>query len=273
MPVASLWVEGDLDGEVLLPLLQGAPVVHPASCGKRQLTPRVRVERQRTGNDIRYIRDRDFDFEPPVDRNSPTPDQYDGAIVIGWRWCRHEIENYLIDPDIVSAAIGLNVNTFKAELVRAGKQIRHYETARWVVGRARTQLPPHYDLNTRPQTLTSKYELPEDLAEPPSFDWARHEVGAFLEHTDAALSAAAITASIADYKVKITEAGFNSSEEVLVWCSGKDMLAAIAPWLQAQGFENPGMFLMRLRDWVRQHSGDAIAILPEWNALVQLLRA
>ena len=45
-------------------------------------------------------------LNPPSDLSKPTVDAEDGNTPIGWRWCRHELENYLIEPLLVSEATG-----------------------------------------------------------------------------------------------------------------------------------------------------------------------
>ena len=142
MPVSHLLVEGTLDMEVFAPLFAGNPIVGPRPTSKGSLAPRARDLRRDSGWTACYIRDRDFDFLPPVDLSQPTTDTTDGGTPLGWRWCRHEIENYLIDPGVIHAALGWNRAAFEARLVDAARSIKHYQAARWVIGLARHVLPP-----------------------------------------------------------------------------------------------------------------------------------
>jgi len=173
MPIAKLFIEGNLEAEVLNPILQGNPVLQRGG-SKNSLKPRARAERRDNKVAAGYLRDRDFDFDPPVDISKPTVDSEDNGIPFGWRWCRHEIENYLIDPVIVSEAD----DAFVADVAK-----------------------------------------------------------------------------------------------ILLWFSGKDILAGMADWLVTKSVANPGEFRASLRDWAIANPGRALELLPEWNSLTEILRA
>ena len=70
----------------------------------------------------------------------------------------------------------------------------------------------------------------------------------------------------------LTEDLFSSPANVLLWCSGKDLLGALEPWLQGQGLSDAGRLRTSMRDWVRTHPDETLACLPEWEALVQMTR-
>ena len=77
MPVSRLLVEGKLDRELLGPLLGGSPVLDPHNTPKGSLAPRTRDLRRDTSQIACYLRDRDFDFLPPLDLSQPTIDTVD----------------------------------------------------------------------------------------------------------------------------------------------------------------------------------------------------
>lgn len=99
MPIAKLFIEGYLEAEVLNPILHGDPVLQQGG-SKYSLKPRARAERKENKVIAGHLRDRDFDFDPPADTSKPTVGGEDNNGPFGWRWCRHEIENYLIEPAI-----------------------------------------------------------------------------------------------------------------------------------------------------------------------------
>ena len=102
----ELWVEEDLDAQILFAFLQGAAAVRSRG-GKDTLRPQVLNQRRHSGTSLLtpyYLRDRDFDHLPE-DSAGLTPDS-DKSDVLGWRWHRHEIENYLLEPAIFEAAMG-----------------------------------------------------------------------------------------------------------------------------------------------------------------------
>ena len=122
-----LLVEVKLDAEVLGAILAGRPVVKEAG-PKNSLAPRTRVERrERRTCDVCYLRDRDFDHDPPTEPSRPQVDRTDDdGSVLGWRWCRHEIESYLIDPDPVANATGWDRDEYARALTSAAVRLRHY---------------------------------------------------------------------------------------------------------------------------------------------------
>jgi hypothetical protein len=65
----------------------------------------------------------------------------------------------------------------------------------------------------------------------------------------------------------------SAAEPALLWCSGKDLLAAMEPWLHTRGQANAGAFRGRLRDWVRAHPSEVLKALPELAGLVAALRS
>lgn len=66
VPIAKLLIEGKLEAEMLTPILQGSPVLQRGG-SKNSLRPRTLAERQDNKVAAGYLRDRDFDFDPPPD--------------------------------------------------------------------------------------------------------------------------------------------------------------------------------------------------------------
>jgi hypothetical protein len=174
MPITKLFVEGKLETEVLYPILQGTPVLQRGG-SKNSLKPRARSERQENRIPAGYLRDRDFDFDPPADLSTPTVDCEDDGVPIGWRWCRHEIENYLLEPAIVGEAMKWAVEEVEEAIRVSATRIRNYEAARWTIGIVRRGLPPHYQLRTRPDDL-NELTLPVALDSATVREWAADSV-------------------------------------------------------------------------------------------------
>ncbi len=178
-----------------------------------------------------YLRDRDFDFDPPADLSSPTVDRLveTRGNVLGWRWCRHELESYLLEPRLVAQATGWDEAAYSAELMKAAQHIHMYTAARWAVGIARRSMPPTAELPTRPYDLQNEIKLPADCGEATCFAWARNHVEAFRQKVEPSLASTTITASLAERARRL--AALTSIEDVLVWHSGKDLLAPLSPQL------------------------------------------
>jgi hypothetical protein len=278
VPIVKLFVEGRLEVEAFAPILLGNPV--PVLGGSQNsLSSRARNERHQDYKnpnkvtvDAGYLRDRDFDFDPPADLTRPTVDKVDAGVPFGWRWCRHEIENYLIDPVVVSEAMQWAMADVEQALRQAAITIRYYEAARWTIGIARRALPPHHELRTRPDGLN-------EIGLPPALDaaavnaWASQSIDDHRAPMAAATDHAAVQASLQALAARFDDAFIADTGNILVWFSGKDLLAALADWIVAKGIANPGDFRARLRDWVIDNPVRAVELLPDWDGMIQLVRA
>lgn len=271
MPLAKLFVEGTLEIQVLTPILQGCPVPQQGG-SKNALKPRAFNERLENRVAAGYLRDRDFDFDPPPDLTSPTVDSRDGQTPYGWRWCRHEIENYLLEPKIVSAAMARPVPEVEAALCRSGARIRTYEAGRWTIGRARRALPPHYELRTRPDGLND-IGLPSALDEATVQTWALANVKAHADVITTAIDAVTVTSSFTAFLNQFSESFVADSANVLIWFSGKDLLAGMTEWMNQYGVANPGTLRGLIRDWIIANPVRTLELLPEWSNLLRSLRA
>lgn len=273
MPVTVLLVEGQLDSQILSRILQPGPNIEPGG-SRGSLAPQARERRRDKRVNACYIRDRDFDYEPPEDRSRPDVDRYSGdpakGEVLGWRWCRHEIESYLLEPRIVANATRWAVAEFTSTLIDAGRRIAEYTAVRWSLGLARKRLADVRHIKTRPQPEDRDIWLPADL----SLDTNVEAAAVLLEEWRRRTSVPDETAIREDCRVRAGQlAGLGVAEEVLTWHSGKDLFAALRePLRQRLGIE-PETLRIRLRDWFRDDPEDAIQLLPEWVALHRALTA
>lgn len=271
MSVNTLWVEGKLDVELMVSIAStqpgGAPSIRSAG-GKSSLRPKVTDDRK---GDIEacYLRDRDFDSDPPADLSAPTVDKVSRGVVHGWRWCRHEIENYLLEPEFVAQATGWSRVDFEATLLAAARSLRHYTAARWAVGTARRALPPLFELGTRPIDLTNEIKVPGDLSEQASRDWASGHIGDFRKKVQGELADTTLASSFERWSLRLD--AVKDPHEVLLLYAGKDLLAALEPEMVRRPFNNPVVFRNAIRDWIMVHPTQALALLPEWTALLRLL--
>jgi len=271
MSIANLYIEGKLDFQVLNPIFRGFPLLQRGGT-KNSLKPRALTERKDSKVDSGYLRDRDFDFKPPIDLLKPTVDYEDGGVPIGWRWCRHEIENYLIDPAIVSEAMAWPIPKIEDAIREAAKIIRHYEAARWTIGIVRRELPPHYNLETRPPSLKGN-----DIALPAieilgSCEWALTNIGEHRTRIAEKANPHTVRTSLNEFTAFFDDTFIADVNNILLWFSGKDIMAGMANWLVAQNYENPGAFRASLRDWIIDNPERTLELLPEWNCLIEILR-
>jgi hypothetical protein len=262
----QILVEGKLDAELLRPFLPPTLATLIAVGSKQMLRARSRAVRAR-GEAAYYLRDRDFDFEPLGD-SGPIPEVGN----LGWHWHRHEIENYLLEPAIVSKLPTVNRDQYETALLDAGERIRHYQAARWTIGQIRKALPPNYELQTRPDNI-GELELPEDLGLAAIHDWAVVHVGRFRERVVPLLEPRALAQEVLRRAERLANESCLSIEGMLVWFSGKDIMAALSDWLTAHGLRGPGAFRSALRDWIINNPEEARELLPEWRRFSELIRA
>jgi hypothetical protein len=213
-----------------------------------------------------YLRDRDFDYDPPQDCSAPVIDAQAGSTVLGWHWSRHEMESYLLEPRLVEQATGWAQAAYVPALLKAARQIVFYTSARWAVGMARCSLPPFRELSTRPENLSNEIKIPGDCSETGCDGWALTHVAAFFNQIEPVLKKEAVAAVLAERKQRLSS--LSGPADVLCWHAGKDLLAALAPSLPGRFKDHPKVFLASLRNWVRDHPGPACALFPEWSALL-----
>lgn len=271
MPIARLFVEGSLDVQVLSPILQGNPLLQQGG-SKNSLKPRAGTERRENRVAAGYLRDRDFDYDPPSDLSRPTVDSLEAGVPFGWRWCRHEVENYLLDPAVVCEATTWPRADVEEALHRAATKIRDYEAARWTIGIARRALPPHYELKTRPDGLP-EIGLPTALDVAAVSAWAQNAIENHRRAISIATEPSAVEASLTTLSARFDDGFVTDVAKVLLGFSGKDLLAALSDWLITKGFANPGAFRALLRDWINGNAQRALVLLPEWDGMIQAMRA
>ena len=89
----------------------------------------------------------------------------------------------------------------------------------------------------------------------------------------AASDPATVQASLDAFAARFNDAFVADTGKVLVWFSGKDLLAGLADWLVAKGVPNSGEFRASLRDWTIANPVRALELLPEWNGMTEVVRA
>jgi len=289
MPVAELYVEGKLDSELLNPVLAGNPAISPAFHGKDDL-PHV-VRRRRRDDERRspspppsagrsypcFIRDRDFDYEPPSSQAQPEEDRPDSSHPpLGWHWCRTEIENYMLDPHVIAHMPGFDVDAFQAALADAARDIRYYQAARWAVNQRRAAVRGVGSPRNRPRALTGEFALPGDLSEAGCLSWATRHVADCRKELSDALDDDELASAFEAHKSRFDDAFLDSVANVLLWFSGKDLFAALEGWLAASGppgYGSAGTLRDRVARWMRGHPDDVVVALPEWRGFRDMLRA
>lgn len=267
MPVTRLFVEGELDEELLSTIFAGSPVVERRG-GKYGLQGMVVRERASTGGvGLHFLRDRDFDFKPTVAGSpGPVPILTERTrVLVGWHWFRHSIECYLLEPALAARALEIPQARVEDLIREAGTALRSYSAARWTIGQARAKLPPSRHLETTPMDSGNEFCLPADYSETASWAWLSTTTHEFIEPVTQAFGETELRNSFDENRTKFSTM---SVPEILVWYSGKDVLTFVAPRL---GAEPPKVLRNRLRNWVRNNSEEAVRLLPEWGELKRIV--
>lgn len=267
-----LLVEGGLDQVLMHGVIGGSLAVEEGG-SKQALKPRAVTIAKARKDPVAFIRDRDFDYDPPEHTSSPVPIPTNEDNVHGWHWCRHEIENYLLEPGLVATAVpSVDQSAYEDEIRVSARTIRDYQAARWTVGVARRSLPPYYRLHTRPAGLRDRdIALAQDCSRGPSLDWAVRSTSDFLATVSGALDKSAVQQRFGCYCQRFSDTFCDDVESVLVWFSGKDLFAALGTWLQSLGYQDPGNLRAQIRDWRRKNPEETLELLHEWKALVDVL--
>jgi hypothetical protein len=267
MSLSKLYVEGKLDVEIYTKLFASSLAIVKGG-SKTSIRPQADNDR-RSKIHAGYLRDRDFDFNPPENMAVPTVDSPKQDQPWGWRLNRHEIENYLIDPIVVNAKFGVPTEVWQQHLCEAGRKIRWYQVARWVVGHARSNLPPNYKLQTSPEDV-DEMRLPQDLNEQPSLQWCRDTIREYLARVTGALNEECVEAQIVVRRNQFSDELLDDPLHVITWCSGKDLFAALSDAaLQVTGTQGAQLLCNVVRNWVMVNPETFLGFFPELAALKQ----
>jgi uncharacterized protein CbrC (UPF0167 family) len=297
-----VFVEGKIDKDILVSLLgtkvtvSGEQFIIQRRGYKNTLATEAEAIAKEGKNDVYFVRDRDFDYLPPNELLQPKqikteiitikrPNQQIKREIKGWHWCRHEIENYLLTPEIVKKAsyrkkfgYSFDIIEYHDELIKIAHKIRFYEAARWAIGKVKFYLPPKQKLHSRPVDILDKQiAIPIDCSCDAIEKWLIETTGAFDQKVSKALKEESVKQGYWYYINLFDDFFCQEISKVLLWFSGKDLLAALEPWCITKGYQNASAFRETLTnnliEWLRRHPDEVCAILPEWKALINCLRA
>lgn len=283
MPVVQLFVEGQLDADIVgsfgidgtvKPGGGKGGLKHRAADAARTSTERRPDEpNQRFG----YLRDRDFDTEQQSNATNirhrvvPIPHVGKKPLAIDeYVWNRHSIENYLIDPVIVTRAFPQIAEADYRDVLRASAQrIRFYEAARWAVAEVRNRFQRIRSPRTRPAKPRGELEIPRTVDADVSRDWARQMVESYVGQIQNAANNPDIDGQFDAFCQRFNDEFCETIDGPIVWFSGKDLIGGMFTESRASwGINNAVEFVRGLRDWVQNNATEAVNTFPEWQALV-----
>jgi hypothetical protein len=277
VPINILYCEGGKgspDIRVISHLCPPGCLVEPIG-SKYGLSDRVRLVRKLKQSSIAGLRDRDFDFN--TDDFSPklTPGEWcvndnQTRVQIGWYWERKEIENYLIDPEVVTRALGKKaprLDQYQAALQASAERIADYTAARIALSLSR--LPRLLPLQNHWGEPQWKHYFPERFGE-----------------SDCRTEIAKIVKQYEQNQIVKESDVLNKFEEILPSCrpggsrfdhyltffSGKDLLSAMKTALEMFNLSSPPDFREQLIGKIERSTEDVWTWLPEWEKLRLLIQ-
>jgi hypothetical protein len=270
VPVNLLYCEGgpkSPDIRILSALVSGPCTVAPHG-GKYGLGDRIRLAREiKRESNVAGLRDRDFDTSAANPTLSPIEWRVDNdRLWLGWYWERVEIENYLIDPVVVTHALGPRAPTapdYQSALQTAAEAIADY-TAAWIaLSRSRVHFSPLGNCWGSKRSLDN-HRFPDERDPDQCRDAIRQVVGAysgtqFVRVDDVLNRFDAIRPEC--------QIGGLRFQHFLTYFSGKDLLLAMQADLVRFGFESAKVFRDRLLQGIERASDDIWRWLPEWASL------
>lgn len=281
MPVSMLLCEGDLgspDARLLRIILSGLSLEIKPSAGKYGMGNRIKARREVNGTGAVFgLLDGDFraDWQPPQGK----PVLWNGhddnvAIHFGWRWERKEIENYLIDPQIVTTLLGAALPDHQAyrQAVEAARDtLSFYQAARWALSMHRPRFMPLS--NEFPPLAVQNLAACVDAVT--AADHCRDQIRLCVQSFRAAKNVDEQTV-IDEFDARLLadcSAGGQRHTHYLSAFAGKDLLHHFTPFLRQNGFRSADAFVDKVLVAASQYAGDLANLLPEWIALREMIRA
>ncbi|MBF0294016.1 MAG: hypothetical protein HQL96_02415 [Magnetococcales bacterium] len=213
------------------------------------------------------ILDGDFldDWKHPV--GQPRVWQSDNEqCVFGWRWERKEIENYLIDPAIVTKALGDQApdrNRYRQALELARDRITDYQAARTALSANRKRfkdLPSCFG----PKRGKEQHSYPDVLDEQHCQEGLKTVVANHQE--EQLVHEADVLNDFQRYLPECRPQGVRY-QNFLYAFAGKDLFWAMDDWLKENGFKGAWAFREKVLSALHRSTEDISTWVPEWVEL------
>ncbi len=279
MPVTTLYCEGGPvdppDQRVIRKILAELQVLVEPVGGKGELKNFLTVLRREGiswGRGYYGLRDRDFDDQLVVATSSPQPwlERVDNReCLLGWKWARNSLENYLIDPAVVSRALNWSPETtasYAALLLSTANTLTHYTAARYIL----TDLRNDYRI-TLPNCWGERsgldgHPMPQEMSQTDCEQGIAETLVAASPSRPSAKSMKKRYDAIDDS----CQPGGKRHAEFLTYFSGKDLLVGMErmePGLKAFKFNTAAHFRNILLLKIQDSHENVWEWLEEWTAL------
>ena len=263
------------DIRVLLNVLSGICTVKPAGSkyGLDRQILFIKQENLLPSYIVAALKDRDFDNDesPPV--NSPRDwfaKDNKQKIQVGWSWERKEIENYLIDPEVVSHALGSKVppiENYRAALEQSAKTIADYTAARIALSLSRQRLLPLK--NCWGNMGSRQHPFPDRLAESDCRAGIKDVVG---QYEQAQVVRENDVLDSFEKLLSTCRVGGQRFQNFLTFFSGKDLLFGMRSALIGWELGKPFVFRERIVKGIENSTEKVSSWVPEWDQLRQVAK-
>jgi hypothetical protein len=271
MSVGILYCEGGrkaYDQRVLQKILIDICLVKRSDTGHPKMP--ALLERERESNPcqiIMAIRDRDHTATDFMPHNAPVIwiDKQNNNI-IGWYWERVELENYLLDPVVVTKALGrrISVPYYREMLEESANMISMYAAARRAVSRSLPEPFPSHVQKKWGQKAGNNHFFPIELDENGCRDYIRETAS---QHRQAHELFEEKVFVEYDSLLPSFRPDGEAFTHFLTYYAGKDLLWGMYDKLQLMGYDNPTAFLEAVMSGIDNSDDDIWTWLPEWTAL------
>ena len=278
MSVNILYCEGGKnspDIRVLLNILSGICTVRPAGSkyGLDRQILFIKQENLLPSSVVAALKDRDFDSDESPLVNSPRnwlARVNNQSIQVGWSWERKEIENYLIDPEVVSHALGSKappIEDYRAALEESAKTIADYTAARIALSLSRHQ--PLLPLNNFWGNMAGQHPFPDRLAE---LDCRVGIKDAVRQYEQVQIIREDDVLNSFEQLLSLCRFGGSRFQNFLTFFSGKDLLCGMRSALIGWRLGEPFVFLERIVKGIENSTENVSSWIPEWNQLRQVVQ-
>jgi hypothetical protein len=215
------------------------------------------------------VKDRDFDSDDSLPQNTPrnwSARVNNQTIQVGWSWERKEIENYLIDPEVVSRALGSKappIDDYREALEESARTIADYTAARIALSLSRQRLLP---LQNCWGNTGGQHPFPDALSELDCRTGIQNIVNNYEQNQIVRVED--VLHSF-EQLLSTCHPGRHRFQHFLTFFSGKDLLCGMRAALIDFTLGEPFIFRERVVKGIENSTEDVWTWLPEWEELRQ----